>query len=70
MNGHVWTGTEWVPAQPMPAQQPAYVKEPMSVQFQRLPTAARIIIAGGLLLFGGWIFYAVVLPFVETLAGL
>ena len=65
VNGHVWTGTEWVPVREMPSQ--PYVTQTFSQQFQGLPAPARIVIAVVLLGLAAYIVTFAVLPFVETL---
>ena len=46
VNGHVWTGTAWVPTQAVPAKPP---RAPLSTQFQQLSAIERwAIIVGGL----------------------
>ena len=44
VNGHVWTGTEWVPANVVPLAPPAPKGPPLSERFQGLPVGVRIVI--------------------------
>ena len=66
VNGHVWTGSAWVPVQVVPDSSPAYVKQTFSEQFQGLPAVVRVVIVAGLIGFGAWVFYFAILPFIET----
>ena len=53
VNGHVWTGTEWVPAQVVPPPAMARPrKPPLSEQFQQLPGSVRAIIIVGAFVVG------------------
>jgi len=56
VNGHVWTGTDWVPVQvvpppPQPAA-PVQFKQPLSAKFQEQPAAVKVgVIAASLVVF-------------------
>ena len=66
VNGHVWTGTEWLPVQ-IPEPPPPYVTQTLSEQLNSLPKAARVAILLVLLSFGAAIFYFIIWPFIVTI---
>lgn len=66
VNGHVWTGTEWVPALNVPAPPPNPVtprRPPLSERYHALPARQRfaigigaIVVAVPVSLFLGWLY--------------
>lgn len=43
VNGHVWTGTHWLPLQP-DAPKPAGSKPPLSQRFDELPRTRKLLL--------------------------
>ena len=62
VNGHVWTGAEWVPVQVMPTTpppRPMPAKPPLSTRFQALDLWKRLLIMGGVGIGGMFALYQI-----------